>query len=53
MHGHMSIEEKRWRRLMRELDAYPAENWRVLGLLGEPDLYPKSLYKLYETVADL
>lgn len=44
---HIRPEERDWRRLLRDLDTHPAEGWRIFGLLGEPDQYPNSLYKLY------
>jgi len=45
--SHIPPEERHWRRLLRDFDRYPVEHWRILGLLGEPDLYSHSLYRLY------
>ena len=47
MKRRMTVEEKRWRRLLRDLDERAAKEWSVMGLLGAPEQYPGSIYKLY------
>jgi hypothetical protein len=41
----MSVEERHWRRLSRQVETIPAECWEVFGLIGTG--YPNSLYKLF------
>ena len=43
----LTPEQRAWNRLLRELDSTPISEWEIVGLLGEPDLFPDSLYKLY------
>lgn len=42
----IDVSERKWKRLLLSLDRHPLDQWSCFGLLGEPELYPMSLYKL-------